>query len=371
MRHLYCILALITICSLFYKPSYAQELPVQTQRLTNGFLYNPGLTGVNGGSLVATHQQQWLGGELQFAPETNYAGFQTPLAAGRLGVGVNFMSERISIFQNTHLSASTAWHAELNAGTILSFGLQGEYYRQELAWARIQAVSMQDPMLSNFDNSRKMDFSYGMNLKSKQFEIGGSLNRLFTWFTKDADERSLTSFFTLYSNYYLPVADERDMLEFRVSTRKVLNVPGMVDIGSVYTWNKWLFGGLMYRRNMISGYRTNSLLSMMAGLNLTDLLTLGVSRDIFLDQVSGELGPAFEIVVRANFAQRQSIGEVNTRTSMQQRNMAFQRKTMSMKSYPKKNGKKKPTKMQKRMKKFTGAGGRRPNLSKKWTKRAW
>lgn len=86
--------------------------------------YNPAYAGSSGDlNVFALHRQQWLG--IEGAPKTFYVAGDMPLRLlkQQFGVGLVVTTEKIGLFQNSHVSGQIAYKHKLFGGT-LSVGLQ-------------------------------------------------------------------------------------------------------------------------------------------------------------------------------------------------------------------------------------------------------
>ena len=145
MRYLRCILLLAAL-SFFFETSLAQQVPMYSQYIMNGFLINPSFAGRDGYTTInLTVREQWVG--LDQAPGTYAASFQTrilknsfisrstavrkktimPTKGGNVGIGGYVFNDENGIMRRTGFQAAYAYHITMgNTGSYpnnLSFGL--------------------------------------------------------------------------------------------------------------------------------------------------------------------------------------------------------------------------------------------------------
>ena len=163
----YClVLALATFLG---KPLHAQQLPLFSQYLFNGFLINPAYAGLNGYSTVnLTAREQWLG--LPNAPTTHIVSFQTRLlhqsfihrsaaarrkimrqnTSGRVGVGAYVYNDKVGLINRTGAQATYAYHMKLDKGTNMSFAVSGSMYQFSIDRGKI-TTEFNDPYLAKIN----------------------------------------------------------------------------------------------------------------------------------------------------------------------------------------------------------------------------
>jgi type IX secretion system PorP/SprF family membrane protein len=126
----------------------AQETPMYSQYMMNGFLYNPAIAGSEGyTSFNMTSRLQWLG--IKDAPRTYSLSFQTrllkrnfilkrnsvkqktnfqPTRSGRVGLGGAVITDHTGAFSRTGMQFTYAYHIFMG-NSQLSLGLTGNLYQ--------------------------------------------------------------------------------------------------------------------------------------------------------------------------------------------------------------------------------------------------
>jgi len=174
--------------------SPAQQVPMYSQYVMNGFLINPSLAGRDGYTSVnLTIREQWVG--FSGAPGTYAASFQTrllrnsyiskstavrkklvkPTKGSRVGLGGYVFSDYNGIMRRTGGQAVYAYHIPMGmtqgVPNSLSFGLAFTAYQYAIN-TNGQIYNQDDPLLRTYDRSVFIpDFLFGAGLSG----IGGLL----------------------------------------------------------------------------------------------------------------------------------------------------------------------------------------------------
>src|SRR4030043_296746 len=200
MRFLKNILSLI-ILSLFYGTTFAQQVPMYSQYIMNGFLINPSFTGRDGYSTVnLTVREQWVG--LDQAPGTYAASFQTrllknsyiskatsvrkklvlPTKGGNVGLGGYIFNDQNGIMRRTGIQFSYAYHIQMGQTAsypnYLSFGLALTAYHIAINTDGL-IFDPDDPFLNNYDRSVFIpDFNFGASFTTTTYYVGFAMTSM-------------------------------------------------------------------------------------------------------------------------------------------------------------------------------------------------
>jgi type IX secretion system PorP/SprF family membrane protein len=213
----YCLVLVLAMIS--GKPAHAQQLPLFSQYLFNGFLINPAYAGLNGYSTVnLTAREQWVG--LADAPTTHIVSFQTRIlqqsfihksasarrkmmrknANGRVGIGGYVYNDKVGIINRTGLQAAYAYHIPMDKGTNLSFALAGSLYQFSIPRDQISTEMSRDPLIDNISlNMWIPDVSVGCVYSTPTYYAGISANQLLQAYLKFGG--SVDNTYRLYRQY--------------------------------------------------------------------------------------------------------------------------------------------------------------------------
>ena len=156
--------------------SRAQQLPLYSQYLLNGFMINPAMAGYDGyTSFNATVRQQWLG--FENAPQTYSAAWHArmyrrshrivknpirhnnlliPSTRGRVGLGAYVINDLNAQVARTGLAFSYAYHIPM-ADRQLSFGLSIKAFQYRIYTEHLEFGEEGDPVLNG--NFKKVGYS--------------------------------------------------------------------------------------------------------------------------------------------------------------------------------------------------------------------
>ena len=201
MRYLRRILPAI-VFSFIFGASLAQQVPMYSQYIMNGFLINPSFAGRDGYTTVnLTVREQWVG--MAGAPSTYAASFQTrilknsfiskstavrkkivkPTKGGKVGLGGYLFNDNNGIMHRTGISLAYAYHIPLGrTGGIpndLSFGLAMTAYQFAVNTTGAILNSQDDPLLNSYDRSVFIpDFNFGASFTTSRYYVGFAMTNL-------------------------------------------------------------------------------------------------------------------------------------------------------------------------------------------------
>lgn len=203
MRTLRSIILIVSF-GLIAGASYAQQAPMYSQYIMNGFLINPSLAGKDGYTTVnVTARQQWVG--LSGAPATYAASFQTrllkdsyiskstsvrrkivrPTKGGNVGLGAYIFNDKNGIMSRTGILLAYAYHIEMgksSSGTpnYLSLGLAATIYQYAIDLSgNLMLNDNTDEFLNNYDRVVYIpDFNFGASYTTDKYYVGFAMTSL-------------------------------------------------------------------------------------------------------------------------------------------------------------------------------------------------
>jgi type IX secretion system PorP/SprF family membrane protein len=190
---------LLILPLVFLQELKAQQLPIYSQYLMNGFMINPAFAGHDGyTSFNATARQQWIG--FKDAPQTYSASWQTrlfrrsykikpnpftknnmliPSTKGRVGLGAYVVNDRNANVARTGLSFTYAYHIILKDKQ-LSFGLAIKAFQYRIFTENLTFGEAGDPVI-NSDLAKvaySPDADFGVLLHGPKYYTGFSVSNL-------------------------------------------------------------------------------------------------------------------------------------------------------------------------------------------------
>ncbi len=182
--------------------SEAQQVPMYSQYIMNGFLVNPSFAGRDGYTTVnLTVREQWAG--LAQAPSTYALSFQTrilnnsyisksttvkkklvrPTKGGRIGAGGYVFNDNNGIMKRTGIQAAYAYHiplgtAEAGETSDLAFGLALTAYQYSINTDGL-IYDQNDPYLNSYDRAVFIpDFNFGASYATRRYYVGFSMTNM-------------------------------------------------------------------------------------------------------------------------------------------------------------------------------------------------
>lgn len=275
---------------------YAQQVPIYSQYMLNGFLLNPAAAGSEGYTAVnLTAREQWVG--FADGPSTYALSFQTRFMqqsrinrsksvrrrgrsasrGGRVGLGGYIFNHRNGAVDRTGLKLTYAYHLDLDKFQ-LSFGLSMVGYQYRLDDKRIKLELPDDDLWNGIHQAVFIpDADFGVYVSGRDFWGGISVDQLLESAIKFGDEGYETLIternFNLIAGYDFLI--NRDLT---LSPSTYIKVAGngkvQADISAKCYFKNDFWSGLTYR--------TGHALVVLAGVRVERLL-FGYAYDIGLN----------------------------------------------------------------------------------------
>lgn len=285
MRFLRKILPAIVL-SFIFGAAIAQQVPMYSQYIMNGFLINPSFAGRDGYTAVnLTVREQWVG--MAGAPSTYAVSFQTrilkdsyiskytavkkkiikPTKGGKVGLGGYVFNDNNGIMKRTGVQFAYAYHISMGrTGGIpndLSFGLALTAYQFAVNTNGL-IYNHDDPLLNSYDRSVFIpDFNFGASFTTSKYYLGFSMTNLFRGSLLFADT-SITKR-TELGNFYLTGG-----YKFPLSPDWILEPSAFIKASDMFLKSVQmdLTARVYYKEDYWVGmsYRTNDAIIAMLGL---------------------------------------------------------------------------------------------------------
>lgn len=260
----------------------------------NHSVINPAYAGSREGMYIfGLYRTQWVG--LDGAPKTATLSMDTPLGKSGLGLGVNFINDRIGAMDENTLSVDLSYGIDLNYEYKLAFGLKGSGNLLNVDYSKLSIYDGSDPVsLVDVENKFTPNIGAGMFLYSEKAYIGLSSPNLFT--RTRYDDNSLS---TLRQRMHLYltggyVFDLNYNLKFKPAAmvKMVEGSPLQVDLSANF----------MFRDKFTVGaaYRWDAAVSGLVGFQVTDNIMVGYSYDAETSKLSHYNSGSHEIFLRFN-----------------------------------------------------------------------
>ena len=223
MRYFRSILPAIVL-SFIFGAAVAQQVPMYSQYIMNGFLINPSFAGRDGYTTVnLTVREQWVG--MAGAPSTYAASFQTrilkdsyiskytavrkklikPTKGGKVGLGGYVFNDNNCIMKRTGVQVAYAYHIAMGQTgwypNDLSFGLALTAYQFAINTDGL-IYDHDDPLLNSYDRSVFIpDFNFVASYTTSKYYAGFAMTNLLRGSLLFADTSNTRR--TELGNYFL------------------------------------------------------------------------------------------------------------------------------------------------------------------------
>lgn len=201
MRFFKSLLSL-AVLSFICGVSAAQQVPMYSQYVMNGFLVNPSFAGRDGYTTVTlTTREQWMG--LNYSPATYAASFQTrilknsyiskatsvrkklirPTKGGKVGLGGYLFSDYNGIMRRTGFEAAYSYHIAMGQTggypNDLALGLAFTFYQFAINTQNQLLYTVDDPVVNNYDRSVFIpDFNFGASFTTAKYYAGFAMTNI-------------------------------------------------------------------------------------------------------------------------------------------------------------------------------------------------
>ena len=308
------ILYIILLTGVFSVGGRAQQVPLYSQYMLNGFLLNPAVAGSEGYTAVnLTAREQWVG--FREAPSTYALSFQTRILkksyisrsssirkrqrkgsrSGNVGLGGYVFNDRNGAVERTGLKATYAYHINL-AQSQLSFGLSFVACQFRIDDDLIRLEDPGDDLWLGASKSVFIpDADAGVYYSARNYWAGFSVDQLFESVLKIGD--SGYDRYIMERNYYLMGG-----YDFEVRRDIILTPSTLVKFAENGKIQADISGKFYYQQSYWAGlsYRTGHAIIVMAGVSV-DKLVFGYAFDIGLNSIMKHSYGSHEFTFIAKF----------------------------------------------------------------------
>lgn len=273
ITHIKKILFFLCLGTLFiHQDSQAQQDSQYSQYMYNTVSINPGYAGSRGMlSTFGMYRNQWIG--LDGAPETLNFSINSPIGLKRVGLGINFISDRIGPSSEDILTADFSYSIPVfNPETKLSFGLKAGINMFNLDVNKLDAENPNDVNLTN-RNLTSPVVGIGFYLHSRKWYFGVSTpNMLETEHYDEIAVSTATEKLHLYAmGGYVFDLNQDIKLKPAFLIKAVSGAPLAVDVSANFQ--------LYERISLGASYRWDAAVGALAGFNISDNIMIGYGYD--------------------------------------------------------------------------------------------
>jgi type IX secretion system PorP/SprF family membrane protein len=305
------ILLLIGLVGMMIMTAKAQQLPLYSQYLMNGYILNPALAGHDGyTSFNLTARQQWLG--FPNAPQTESFSAQTrilkrsfiiksrsvnnkkfkPSTNGRIGLGGLIYHDLNGAVERTGIQGSYAYHIFIRDNQ-LSFGLSAGLFQFRIREEDITYHDEGDMVIE--EGIREVlyvpDANFGVHYMNYKYFVGFSINNMFQSYLKMGnqalDEFKQLRHYYILGGYRFYFSKDHE-LETSTLIKMTERLTIQADIGAKYYYKQDYWAGVYYRT-------TNTLITVI-GVRYHQLY-IGYSFDYSFSQLKKYTWGSHELVI--------------------------------------------------------------------------
>ncbi len=294
----------------------AQQVPLYSQYMLNGFLLNPAVAGSEGYTAVnITAREQWI--NMLNGPSTYALSFQTRILkksyiargssvrrrrrrssrGGNVGLGGYIFNDRNGAVERTGIRGSYAYHINFSHSQ-LSFGLSMVAYQFRLNEDLIQLADPGDDLWLGAKKSVFIpDADCGVYYNSRDFWAGFSVDQLFESTLKIGD--SGYDRYVMERNYYLMGG-----YDIHIKSDLIITPSSLVKYAENGVFQADVSAKLYYDQSYWCGltYRTGQSVIVMAGLSI-DKFIFGYAFDIGLNSIMKHSYGTHEFTFIAKFGE--------------------------------------------------------------------
>lgn len=321
MRYLRSILS-ATVLSFIFGAAFAQQVPMYSQYMMNGFLVNPSFAGRDGYTTVnLTVREQWVG--MEGAPATYAASFQTrilknsyiskstavkkkivkPTRGGKVGLGGYVFNDNNGIMRRTGVQGAYAYHIPLGSTqgvpNNLSFGLALTAYQFAINTNGL-IYDTDDPLLNTYDRSVFIpDFNFGTSFTTSKYYVGFAMTNLLRGSLLFADSSATKRY--EQGNFYLTGA-----VKIPLASNWTLEPSAFLKASDMFfkSFQMDITARMYYKEDYWAGisYRTNDAIIMLLGLKY-DRFYFGYAFDFTLTDIRSQSYGTHELSVAVKFGE--------------------------------------------------------------------
>jgi type IX secretion system PorP/SprF family membrane protein len=321
MRYFRSILPAIVL-SFIFGTTVAQQVPMYSQYVMNGFLINPSFAGRDGYTTVnLTVREQWVG--MAGAPSTYAVSGQTRLLknsyiskstsvrkklvkqtkGGKVGLGGYIFNDNKGIMKRTGAQAAYAYHIQMGQSggypNDLALGLALTAYQFSINTDGL-IYDPDDPLLNSYDRSVFItDFNFGASFTTSKYYVGLAMTNLLRgsliFGDTSATKRNELGHFFLTGGYKFPLNND-----FTLEPAAFIKSSDML-FKSV---QMDLTARVFYKDNYWAGlsWRTNDALIMLMGLKY-DRFIFAYAFDFTLTDIRKQSMGTHELTLAVKFGE--------------------------------------------------------------------
>jgi type IX secretion system PorP/SprF family membrane protein len=302
MKKAYLLVAILLVS---LSQVIAQQDVQFSQYMLNPIYYNPASAGLDGSSNVSLiHRTQWLGYSSDFdgsggAPSSQLLSLSTPFKLNKfpLGLGFDFINDKLGQVKNLSVGFSLAYHKELKRGR-LSFAVRPGIISQTIDFSRFRFNNPDDPFnIGSKESQVAPDLAAGVYYSRNNYKIGVGVNHLLT----PSFDFGLSQSDAPFNNKLEQTFNISGQYDYEIVRKVVLSPTILIktdfknfsyDLSAVATYDDKIWGGLSYRKQ-------ESIVLLMGYSFMRDnIMKVGYAFDYVVDEQNAKEPTSHEFFVR-------------------------------------------------------------------------
>ncbi|NER09469.1 PorP/SprF family type IX secretion system membrane protein [Muriicola jejuensis] len=267
------LIVLTMFLLLFSMKGYSQLEPQYTQYMYNIGSINPGYVGsVDNAEIAALYRAQWI--DIEGAPRTLRFGTNIPFSNGKVGMGINVVSDQFGPTSQTYFDVAYSYQVNLSSDTYLSFGIDAGGGILDIDFTKGNFEEPDEPLLTNnVFNKFYPTVGAGIFMYSEDWYLGASVPNFLTGLTKDEEIEAYFNDRVQVNVIGGVVLELSDNLKFKPAflAGYFEGLPFRFDLSANFLISNLFTAGV--------GYRVNNSLSGLAGFQISSGVFLGYSYD--------------------------------------------------------------------------------------------
>lgn len=252
---------------------FAQQEAMFTHYMYNTLAINPAYAGSRDGiTITALHRSQWI--SFPGAPVTQTITVHSPIYQDAVNLGLSVLNDKIGPVNNTSFYLDYAYRIKLSKKSKLAFGLKGGLNTYAIDLNGLQSTDNTDALAQTSDNSILPNVGFGIYYSTPNYYVGASTPKLFqNGYKYDNISTNLSA---EQRHYYLISGGL-----IRLHPDWELKPTGFVKITKAATIEADVTAEILYQERFSIGVmgRTGDAIGLLAGIGITEHLTLGYSFD--------------------------------------------------------------------------------------------
>ena len=276
----------ISLITLFFGVSQAQQVPQFSQNMFNKLANNPAIAGSSEKvNATVLHRSQWMG--FDGAPTTLNLSIESPIQILHGGIGLNIVSDAIAEYSNLGVQLSYAYQTDLGHGQ-LGIGASAGMFQSGLDGGNLNPA---DPENFATESGVAMDFGGGLYYTTQDVYIGLSTLHITEPTIENVENIiGLSRHYFLLAGYYHEITP---LISLNPSIYlKSDGSTSQLDINTNIIYNNKMWGGV--------SYRLDEGIVLLTGMNINDDLKFGIAYDVVLNKIQNNsiefmLGYSFKV----------------------------------------------------------------------------